>query len=170
MLTLPQRSALVTHAAAMVEGVNTATLHEPSQIELACFELLVHFERAASLAAEPDPQRQMLLAQVREQVLARLSRRLDVETLADAQGLSRSHFTRHFRLVTGMSPARYAAEVRLEEARRWIGQTNEKFAAVARRTGFADATHLIKAFTRRYHISPGQFRQQAFGRVSTRFS
>jgi AraC-like DNA-binding protein len=160
VLTLSPRSALATHASGMVEGLNTGSLHDRSDIELACFQFLVSYDLAAKLAADPNPQRQVLLAEVREQVLSRLSRRLDVETIAAAHGMSRSHFTRMFHRVTGLTPARFAIHVRLEEARRWLSSTGDKLTTIARRTGFADANHLVKAFHRRYRTSPGIFRAQ----------
>lgn len=43
---------------------------------------------------------------------------VSVEKLADMAGMSASAFHEHFRAVTGLSPLRYRAQIRLQEARR----------------------------------------------------
>ena len=89
-----------------------------------------------------------------------MSGRAHVSDLAAAHGLSRSHFSRHFKAATGLAPAVWVRQVRLEEAIRRLLGGSDTLEAVAEAAGFADANHFCKVFRRQYHLSPGEFRRQ----------
>ncbi len=104
-----------------------------------------------------------LLAEATRAVLGRIDRPVDVSALAGARGLSRTAYSHLFRRQTGLSPAAFMARVRLEEAARRLMATDAPIKVVARETGFADANHFCKAFRRKYHLSPGDFRRRMTG-------
>jgi len=78
--------------------------------------------------------------------------------MAEVAGLSRYHFSRRFQDARGVSPARFLAELRMQEAVRLI-QTNLAVNEVARRCGFRDPNYFCKAFRRSFGVSPGAFAQ-----------
>lgn len=104
-----------------------------------------------------------LLASVREHLAAHPGQAIQVEDLAADAGLSRSAYSHHFSKLTGQPPARYIAQVRLEEVRRGLLEGEGTLAQLAARSGFADANHLCKVFRRHFHQSPGTYRQQMGG-------
>src|SRR5258706_13205591 len=61
---------------------------------------------------------------------------LTIEQLADAARLSPRHFTRVFRLETGLSPARAMENLRLEAPRYLVEQGRLPIEDIARETGF----------------------------------
>jgi len=83
-----------------------------------------------------------------------------VTDLAQLSGMSRSHFSHSFRAATGMAPAQFIRQIRLEEATRRLLHTEQPIEAIARATGFANANHFCKVFRQRFHLSPGAFRRQ----------
>lgn len=85
-----------------------------------------------------------------------LARPIGVDDMAAAAGLSRYHFSRRFQEARGVSPARFLAEVRMQEAVRLI-QTNLPVKDVARRCGFRDPNYFCKVFRRTFGVSPGAF-------------
>lgn len=85
-----------------------------------------------------------------------LARPIGVDEMAAAVGLSRYHFSRRFQDARGVSPARFLAELRMQEAVRLI-QTNLAVRDVARRCGFRDPNYFCKAFRRTFGVSPGAF-------------
>ena len=89
------------------------------------------------------------------------SRRLTLPAAAAACNLSRSRFTVLFREAMGMSFANFRLRARLAFAAHQLLTTDRPTEAVARETGFADASHLHRAFVKHYGSTPGQFRQQA---------
>ena len=64
----------------------------------------------------------------------------------------------------GTAPAAYIRERRLEVARRALTDPRRQgagIAAIACRAGFTDATTFIRAFRRRFGVTPGQYRAEA---------
>ena len=85
-----------------------------------------------------------------------LARPIGVDEMAEIAGLSRYHFSRRFQDARGVSPARFLAELRMQEAVRLI-QTDLAVNEVARRCGFRDPNYFCKAFRRSFGVSPGAF-------------
>jgi AraC-like DNA-binding protein len=99
------------------------------------------------------------LEEVRSRIVASLPATLAVDALADAYGMSRSHFSHFFRARTGLSPARFATEVRIHEATRRLLDTRATVKQIADACGFANANHFCKVFRRFQHLSPAAYRQ-----------
>ena len=88
-----------------------------------------------------------------------LAEPIRIARLAAALGLSRSHFSRNFRRLTGQSPRQYTIRYRLEQARRLLTDRSVRVAEVARRCGFSSTAHLSRLFRARYWMTPRQCRQ-----------
>ena len=152
----------VREAAAFL--VCRADTRDPLDAEAALFTLLFAVERAARRKRHGDAAsvaaRETLLAESRRFVQNHLAAPLGVPDLARARNMERSRFSHYFHAVTGETPARFIARVRLEAAAQELAQTDAPLADIAARTGFADANHLCRVFRRHYHISPGAYRKQ----------
>lgn len=99
------------------------------------------------------------LAKLAAWIEANLSKRLDVETLAEKAAMSPRTFHRHVREELGVSPARFVEAVRLDAARRLLDERTMDLAQVANRAGFSGPDHLIRAFARRFGVTPAAYRQ-----------
>lgn len=128
--------------------------------EQAAFNLMIEFERLVQQTLHPEEPRLRLLEQTRQYVSQHLEQPLAVQVLAERAGMSRSHYSHHFKATTGLSPARFITTIRLDTAARQLTRTRDKLETIARRCGFADANHFCKVFRRHYHMSPGEFRRQ----------
>ena len=85
---------------------------------------------------------------------------ITVDDIADAAGYSRSHFTRMFTSVQGVSPGRYLREVRLGNAARMLQLESGNVKEIALRCGFPDESYFCKAFRLRYGVTPDLFRKK----------
>ncbi len=128
--------------------------------EAALFEFLWEYERHEHARRYAPPERERLLSEVRREVLECLDCAPDVARLARARGMSRSAFSHHFKAVTGLPPAHFVMQVRLEYAARRLRESAQTLEAIATEMGFANANHFGKVFRRHYHLSPGAFRRQ----------
>lgn len=81
-----------------------------------------------------------------------------VAALAQRAGLSRSHFTRRFREVIGLPPKALAMGSRIEAAKHLLERPRVPVSGVAYRTGFADQSHLTRAFRRATGTTPARYR------------
>lgn len=99
------------------------------------------------------------LANLASWVEANLTKRLDVETLAARAAMSPRSFHRHMQDELNISPAKFVESVRLDAARRWLDEDKLDLTAVAARAGFSGPDHLIRAFNRRFGVTPAAYRQ-----------
>lgn len=129
-------------------------------------------ERAAVglqvLAIMAGTPREGATARPHAAVITRAERRLagsvdrppDMPALARELGLAYSLFRREFKRHTGLAPYQYLQQLRLEKARRLIGNTDESLKVIAERLGFASAYHLSAAFKGRYGEAPAHWRRR----------
>ena len=88
-----------------------------------------------------------------------IDKALDVETLAEHAHMSLRSFHRHCQTELGVSPAKFVEGLRLDAARRLLETRSFDLAQVAARSGFSGSDHLIRAFERRFGVTPGVYRQ-----------
>ncbi|WP_130908251.1 MULTISPECIES: AraC family transcriptional regulator [unclassified Pseudomonas] len=102
-----------------------------------------------------SPQRQQL---VRQLILERLDEPLEVTELAQACGLSRSHFSRAFKSSIGYSPQDWIRQQRIARAKRLIQHTDLSLTQISLECGFCDQAHFCHMFTRSEGINPFAWR------------
>lgn len=83
-----------------------------------------------------------------------------VEKLAGRAGMSPRHFARLFRAETGLTPAAYVENVRIEAVRRLLETDEIVLKQVASACGFLDADTLRRAFMRRVGTTPAEYRRR----------
>lgn len=114
--------------------------------------------------AEPAPPVQGGLApwqlrRAREFLIENMTGNPSLQQLAAACGLSTAHFSRSFRISTGLPPHRWLLALRVSEAKRLLTMTRAPLAAIAAACGFADQSHFTRTFTRMAGMAPGKWRQ-----------
>jgi len=84
---------------------------------------------------------------------------IDLNTLAQIAGMSRTSFAVRFREVMGTPPASYLAEWRMLQARRLLLQTDLSIADIVTRVGYGSDAAFLRAFKRRFGETPGKLRR-----------
>lgn len=84
-----------------------------------------------------------------------------LETLAAMGQVSRFHFIRLFRAVTGESPRQYLIGARLRAAADRLTDTAEPITSIAFDIGFNDISHFNATFRRAFGLSPTAWRRSA---------
>ena len=92
---------------------------------------------------------------------ANLSRHLTLDGLAERAKVSRAHFARRFRAVTGLSPHRYITLRRVDKARELLRNPQLEINRIALDLGFGDQSHFTQVFRASTGTTPGQFRRTA---------
>jgi AraC family transcriptional regulator len=108
------------------------------------------------------PQRGLSRRQSRaaiEYINANLASKLTLAEIAKVVCLSKSHFSRAFKVSHGVSPWVYLIMARVERAKQMIGATREPISQIPSACGFADQPHLCKTFRRWVGVSPGTWRR-----------
>jgi AraC family transcriptional regulator len=118
----------------------------------------------AGIAPEPATGSPSLpgfrLKQVEVWIEQHLADGFDLEQLAAQAGLSKFHFHRLFTQATGMPPAKYQLNARMNEARRLLRETKQSIVAIALDVGFSSASHFAQVFRRETGTPPSDYRRQ----------
>jgi transcriptional regulator GlxA family with amidase domain len=100
------------------------------------------------------------LREVQRLIAEHPGRELSIDVLARRARMSVRHFARCFREQTGLTPARYVEQVRLETARRRLTESNDGVERIAATCGFGSAESLRRAFTRKLAVTPSEYRER----------
>jgi AraC family transcriptional regulator len=99
-----------------------------------------------------------------------LDSKIELGGIAEHVSLSKSHFSRAFKLSMGSSPMVYVSMRRVERAKLLITSTGQTLTEIALACGFADQSHLNRCFRRVNGISPGTWRRHMTERQSQRLA
>ena len=83
-----------------------------------------------------------------------------LEELAELCNVSKCHFCRIFRLVTGQSPMRYLTEYRLKIADLLLSSSGESIRTVAEKCGFSDQAYFCQCYKAHFGVPPRQKRSE----------
>lgn len=150
---------MMTRVLRLLRGTVKKEFRDHLEAELALFEFVVTYERWAQQDHQGGAEQQRLVDEVRSHIVAKLPDAIAVGALAAEFGMSRSHFSHLFRERTGLTPAHFATEVRIQEAIRMLLDTRVPLQTIAEACGFSSASHFCKVFRRHRHLSPSAFRQ-----------
>ena len=89
---------------------------------------------------------------------ARLEDNIPLARIADACGLSLSHFARAFKQSTGLPPHRWLLQQRIYRSQDLLLHSDMPLSEIAIACGFSDQSHLNRVFVRVAGISPGAWR------------
>jgi AraC family transcriptional regulator len=125
-----------------------------------CAHLAGHYsgQRSAPLPAASGLSPGMA-SRAKELLAAHVAETLSIEDLAQACGLSRSHFGTAFKLSTGLTPHAWRQQYRIERAQALLLGERVDLAAIAALCGFADQSHFNRVFARLVGDTPGNWRR-----------
>lgn len=83
---------------------------------------------------------------------------LSVELLSKRIGLSRFHFSRLFKELTGRTVVEYINKIRINKAESLLHNTSLTISEIAHKTGFNDVYYFSKAFKKANQMSPSAMR------------
>ena len=106
-----------------------------------------------------------LLKAITEVILSRL----DDETLsgtdvADAVSISEMQLYRKLKSLVNMTPTEYIRHLRLDRAAHLLLSTNKNVQEIMYACGFVTKTYFFREFSKRYSMSPGEYRRSQRGR------
>ena len=84
---------------------------------------------------------------------------LSLDALADVAAMSRFHWHRVFRALTGETCAQAVRRIRLHRAATWLVQSERAISDIAVSVGYPNPTSFARAFSEAYGSSPAAFRK-----------
>jgi AraC-like DNA-binding protein len=80
---------------------------------------------------------------------------------ARESGFSPGHLRRVFKAQSGVAPAQFVTQCRLETAATLLKTTSDSVQAIGQQAGFDDLAHFSRLFRRRYGLPPSRYRREA---------
>src|SRR5690606_37675712 len=84
---------------------------------------------------------------------------LDLATLAQQAHLSKYHFSKRYKALTGYSPIQHFIHLKMERACYLLDVSSQSVSAVAAAMGYEDAHYFSRLFRKVTGVSPLQYRQ-----------
>ena len=100
------------------------------------------------------------IARAQSWILDHPEEQLSLSAIAGYVAMSPRNFSRVFRSETGLSPAAYVEQVRMDKARRLLEETTLPLDQVAKQSGLGTAASARRIFLRRLGISLRQYRDR----------
>jgi AraC-like DNA-binding protein len=151
------KSPLIRNLVCLVRGAFHKDFRDRFDVERELLAFTHAYERQCVDARGPEGEQ--LLDELRKRVLAQPRARPGIADLAKERGMSPTAFSHHFRARTGLTPARFMTEVRVQLAARLLETTELPLSQIARHLGFANANHFGKVFRRFRPQSAGAYRR-----------
>ena len=130
--------------------------------DLAC-ELTDAFLQASYVPREQEfglPPRR--LARVVEHIRNNLDTPLAVRELSRIAEMSQSHFSKLFKLSTGLAPHQFVLQQRINRSKELLRQDNAKIIDIALEVGFKNQAHFTTVFGNLVGMTPRQFQRSAW--------
>ena len=101
-----------------------------------------------------------MISKARLRIREELESELTIQQLADDLGVSYSNFRKLFKQYTGLSPALYQQDLRLQRAKELLSTTKLSIKEIAYRLNFESPDYFSSKFRMKTGIKPSDFREQ----------
>lgn len=166
----------LAHAAPFVEGHHVLTAAEPAFIfsivvalaqRIYSHGLAEQYRRSCGIPEDvrregnplpPRTNHDLLIAEARAWIIAHLHEDIDTEDIAAQFHVSARTLSRRFMFATGVTPARFLRDARIDAARSMLRMTRFSIDQIAHIVGYSDAAVFRSVFRKKCGISPRAFR------------
>ncbi|MEK9282984.1 AraC family transcriptional regulator [Bradyrhizobium sp. ISRA442] len=161
--------AIVRHiGASLQQGLRRPDETNQLFIDHMMFALTAHVAQTyGGLQRAAEPSRSGLAPwQVRracDRLESDLGGKLTLQAIAAELGLSVSHFSRAFRISTGLPPHQWLLQQRVKAAKQLMSVRDLPLSEIAISAGFANQSHFTRVFSALVGVSPGAWRRETQG-------
>ena len=160
VISLGQSPALISQFRTLLQATSTGyDLHAMVYAANMLKQLLTSIALAVKDKAE-EAKSDFNIQSVQALMLQNLDKPLTLDYLASSVGLSRYHFSKKYKQVTGYAPIQHLIRMKVEYASYLLETSDTSIAEIATKVGYEDALYFSRQFKRVTGVSPRQFRQQ----------
>lgn len=142
-------------------GVKDVSKEKDIIASLALKELLIRLSQTQAREMLQKTYKQLAgsnrLACVVEYIKENIREDLNLELLSNKACMSKSHFSRSFKLELGLSPSEFILRERLKLAKKYLQSTENRIQEVCFMAGFNNITYFIRAFKQEFGVTPKAF-------------
>lgn len=153
----------LTPTVAGLEALAAAPKHERmEETAIALAEtVLTALSGEAPQTVAPSPRDHRRIVAALRYIEENAAEPLSLDDMAGVACMSKYHFLRCFKRITGCAPYEYLLNLRLRRAAAWLRQGKAKVAAIAFESGFGDLSSFNREFRRVIGEAPNTYRRSA---------
>ncbi|MGE6526784.1 helix-turn-helix domain-containing protein [Bacillus safensis] len=153
---LPDNGAMVKGSAVLFSYIKQMKVSQCIREQEKRLEDIMHiFHRQSKPYAEKVHYSiEMILQYMAQHYEKKLTRK----DLAHKMGFHESYFSTFFKQSMGQSVSDYIAQIRIDEAKKRLLQTDDQIQMIARQVGYTDSLYFSRKFRQKTGRSPSQFR------------
>ena len=106
-----------------------------------------------------DESRNRPVAVVTKYINSHYAEKITLEDMAEMAGFTATYFSELFRETTGTTFSAYLNNIRMEEAKRLLRDTDEPVYMVAEKTGYKDPKFFSRQFRKSVGVKPADYRK-----------
>ena len=125
-------------------------------------QILTHIAQLQPLAKQ-QAAHNFDLERVHSLMQARVHEQLELEALAEAVSLSKFHFIKKYKELTGTTPINHFIHLKVERACHLLDVTTKSINEISFAVGYEDAYYFSRIFKKIMGISPSQYRRMRMG-------
>ena len=122
------------------------------------FSLIMYDDIESKLVVHTDEESDYI-HQAKDYIQKNYNRAISLETLADELALNQSYVSSIFKEGTGINFKQYLTDVRIENAKRLLRETNMNLNEIAYEIGYKNAFYFAKTFLAHEGIRPQEYRK-----------
>lgn len=120
--------------------------------------MMYSYERNAEL--QKNMTQSCIIDRARLMIRDNIENNLSIQDISERLGSSYSNFRRLFKKYTGMSPAAYQQDLKLQRAKDLLSTTNMSIKEIAYRLNFDSPDYFSSKFRQKTGVKPSEFRQE----------
>ncbi|MFT4938690.1 MAG: AraC-like DNA-binding protein [Paraglaciecola sp.] len=126
-------------------------------------QMLSHIALLGPISRRQQAKHQLDLELVHSLMEASVHEKLELETLAKEVNLSKFHFIKKYRELTGSTPVNHFIHLKIKRACDLLDITNKSINEISYAIGYEDAYYFSRIFKKVMGISPSQYRNTSLG-------
>ena len=126
-------------------------------------QILTHIAQLQPLAKQQQTAHNFNLELIHSLMQARAHEQLDLNTLAETANLSKFHFIKKYKELTGTTPINHFIHLKIERACHLLDVTTKSINEISFAVGYEEAYYFSRIFKKIMGISPSQYRRMRMG-------
>jgi len=133
-------------------------LYAADRIDLLSYELLVEIFKQRRENSETNSFYKTKMLEAASYLQCHYKEMTDIAVLAAGLGMSMRSFFRYWRKLFGDTPYSRILQLRFDEAKRLLEDSDASVYSIAETVGFQDSCYFIRLFRRHFSVTPARYR------------
>jgi AraC-like DNA-binding protein len=158
VLSIGLHSRLITDFEALLDTRLSNSLFESHLHSCSLLRQIITYIVLLYKQTQHQSDKSFNLESVKSLMLTHIHQQLDIDTLANTANLSKFHFIKRYKTLTGRTPINDFIQMKIERACHLLDISDKSIATIGLELGYEDAYYFSRVFNKIMGISPTQYR------------